>query len=393
MSRFTAEAAAPSATRVLLYIDSLKAGGAERIALCWAGWLLEKGHSVVVLTRHGPRRDFYPLPAGVERVVEPREPGWLRRLGWLGFPLRLWRLRCRLHALQPALVLGITTLPAIKLLLASAAAPWPVLVAERNYPPAKPPAPLWRWLRRLTYPWARLHLVQTQRTASWLVATQSVGAQRCVLVPNPVIWPLPQFEPVLEPRAVLPPGVRVLLAVGTKPHQKGFDRLIGAFLRLASAFPDWHLVILGLEPAPGRHQQAVTDLLARRQADPLLRKRLHCPGAAGNVADWYAVADLFVLSSRYEGFPNVLLEAMASGCAVLACACPTGPDEIIRHQEDGWLVPADVDPAGLAAGLAPLMQDQALRERLGANARAVAKRFAEPVVRQQFLSALEPLLP
>lgn len=377
---------------VLLYIDSLKAGGAERIALRWATWLQQAGHGVVLLTRHGPRRDFYPVPAGIQRLVEPAEPRWLRRLGWFGFPLRLLRLRRLLHRLQPSLLIGITTLPAIKLLVASAAAPWPVLVAERNFPPAKQPGPVWRWLRRLSYPWASLHLVQTQRTATWLAATQAVQEHRCVLVPNPVIWPLPQFEPKLDPRAWLPPGAQVLLAVGTKPHQKGFDRLISAFLRLAPAFPHWHLVILGLDPSPGRHQPAVADLLARRAADPLLRKRLHCPGAAGNVADWYAAADLFVLSSRYEGFPNVLLEAMASGCAALACACPTGPDEIIQHGHNGWLVPADVDPEGLAVALAPLMQDPLLRQRLGANGRAVAQRFAEAEVQRQFLACLEPLL-
>ena len=377
---------------VVLYIDALKTGGAERITLRWAAWLEQVGHPVVLLTRHGNRRDFYPLPATLERRVEPPEPLWLRRMGWLGLPLRVWRLRCLLQELQPALVLGITTLPAIKVLLASAHCPWPVVISERNYPPAKPPALPWRWLRRLTYPWARAHLVQTLRTADWLVAHQGVPRARCQPVPNPVVWPLPCFEPRLDPSVVVPTGASMLLAVGTKPHQKGFDRLVEAFALLAPRFPSWHLVILGLDPGSGSHQRAVLDLLERRQADPRLRERLHCPGAAGNVGEWYSAAELFVLSSRYEGFPNVLLEAMASGCACLACACPTGPDEIISHGEDGWLVPADASPADLAEGLAHLMEDQELRRRLGGNARCVVDRFAEVEVRHRFLSALEPLL-
>ena len=382
----------PCRRPVLLYIDALKTGGAERIALRWAGWLQQAGHRVVLLTRHGSRRDFYPLPATLERRVEPPEPHWLRRLGWFGFPLRLWRLRNVLHDLQPALVLGITTLPAIKVLLASVGSPWPVVISERNYPPAKPPALLWRWLRRLAYPWAQGHLVQTLRTADWLVAHQGVPRERCHPVPNPVIWPLPVFEPQLDPSASLPAGASLLLAVGTKPHQKGFDRLLDAFALIAPRFPSWHLVILGLDPAPGRHHRAVVELLERSQADPVLRQRLHCPGAAGNVGEWYAAADLFVLSSRYEGFPNVLLEAMASGCACLACACPTGPDEIISHREDGWLLPADASPADLADALAVLMEDQDLRRQLGRNARSVVDRFAEAEVRHRFFSALEPLL-
>ena len=377
---------------VLLYIDSLKTGGAERIALTWAAWLRDAGYSVLLLTRHGTRRDFYPVPAGIERCVEPNDPPWLRRLGWFGFPVRLWRLRLLLKRVQPALVIGITTLPAIKLLLASGAAPWPVLVSERNFPPAKPPARSWRWLRRLSYPQARLHLVQTQRTAEWLVAHQGVLPQRCVTVPNPVLWPLPRFEPALAPHSCLPTDAKMLLAVGTKPYQKGFDRLISAFLHLAEEHPDWHLVILGLDPAAASHHRAVADLLARRQADPLLRRRLHCPGPVGNVADWYGVADLFVLSSRYEGFPNVLLEAMASGAACLACACPTGPNEIISHGHNGWLLPAEVDSEQLSVGLKVLMADEELRLQLGQNARAVIHRFAEAEVRRRLLDALEPLL-
>ena len=297
---------------------------------------------------------------------------------------------CRL---QPSFVIGMTTLPAIKLLVASVAAPWPVVVSERNYPPAKPPARPWRWLRRLCYPWARIHLVQTQRTADWLVRHQGVSSQRCFPVPNPVLWPLTSFEPRVQPSSCLPAGAKLLLAVGTKPHQKGFDRLISAFLRLAADHPEWHLVLLGLDPTAGRHHQAVADLLARREADPVLRRRLHSPGQVGNLADWYAAADLFVLSSRYEGFPNVLLEAMASGCPCLSIACPTGPDEIISHGHDGWLLPAQADVHQLAMGLRALIEDPVLRERLGRNAPAVMHRFAQPQVRQRLLKALEPLLP
>ncbi|MFM7674862.1 MAG: glycosyltransferase [Synechococcus sp.] len=382
---------APGEAPVLLYIDSLQAGGAERITLQWAAWLQEAGRPVVVLTRHGPARDFYPLPAGLERAVEPHDPAWLRRLGWWGFPLRVWRLRRLLAERRPALVVGVTTLPAIKLLLASLAAPWAVAVSERNYPPAKPPAPPWRWLRRLTYPWAARHLVQTRRTLAWLTTTQAVRQERCRVVPNPVAWPLAAFPPHLEPTALVPPGASLLLAVGTKPYQKGFDRLVEAFARLAPRHPQWHLAILG--PDPVGHRPGVAELVARREAEPLLRQRLHLPGPVGNVGDWYAACNLFVLSSRYEGFPNVLLEAMASGCACLACACPTGPEEIVRHGVDGWLVPGDADAAALAAALEPLLEDSALRERLGAGALAVRERFGPEEVRRRFLAALDPLLP
>ncbi|CAK6687456.1 glycosyltransferase [Synechococcus sp. CBW1107] len=383
----------PSPGPVLLYIDALKAGGAERITLQWAQWLRQAGLPVLLLTRHGPERDFYPLPAGLNRRVEPPEPRWLKALGWWGFPWRLLRLRRLLRQLSPCLTLGITTLPAIKLLLVSAGLPWAVVVSERNYPPAKPPALPWRWLRRLTYPRAAAHLVQTRRTLAWLISTQAVPESRCHLVPNPIGWPLADFPPRIAPAALIPAGASLMLAVGTKPHQKGFDRLLAAFARLAPRHPSWHLVILGLDPASGSHRRAVADLVAQWKADPLLRQRVHLPGPVGNVADWYGACDLFVLSSRYEGFPNVLLEAMVSGCACLACACPTGPEEIVRHGQDGWLVPAEADAALLERELERLIDDPRLRRRLGSEARAVRQRYGEAAVREQFLAALKPLMP
>ena len=72
--------------RVVLYIDSLKTGGAERVTLLLARWLVEAGWQATVLTRHGASRDFYPVPAGVQRSVEPGDPIWLRRFGPFGFP-------------------------------------------------------------------------------------------------------------------------------------------------------------------------------------------------------------------------------------------------------------------------------------------------------------------
>src|SRR5690606_13846874 len=103
------------------------------------------------------------------------------------------------------------------------------------------------------------------------------------------------------------------------------------------------------------------------------------PGHVGNVAHWYERADLFVLSSRAEGFPNVLVEAMASGCAVVATRCDAGPAEIVRDGEDGLLVaPNDID--ALAGALDALMGDDALRKRLARRATEARHRFAEDAI-------------
>jgi glycosyltransferase involved in cell wall biosynthesis len=367
--------------RVLIAIHSLHTGGAERVALQFARWLLEAGHGVVLLTPARAGADFYPLPAGLERRHEPPLPGPLERLGTLGFPLRVWRLRRLLRRERFDLALGITTLPAVKLLLAASGLGLPVVVAERIFPGATPLALPWRGLRRLTYPQAALHLVQTEAIAAWL--RQRRLARRTTVLANAIPWPLPDHPPRQDPVDLLRPEEHLVLAVGTKPHQKGFDRLVPAFAAAAARRPGWRLAMVGLPPQAWPPSWPPLPAGAAR---PLL------PGRVGNLADWYARADLFVLSSRFEGIPNVLLEAMASGCACLAIDCPTGPAELVEHDRNGWLLPACAGVGELKTALEALMDDPRRRQRLGEGARAVQQRFAESTIRRQFLNALAPWL-
>ena len=376
--------------RVLLYIDSLKTGGAERVTLLFARWLAQEGWRATVLTRHGPSRDFYPVPAGVHRAIEPSDPSWLRRLGLLGFPLRVLRLRAWLQRHQPDLVLGMTTLPAIKLLLAVRGMACPCIVSERNFPPLKRPGWPWRLLRRLTYPWAQLHLVQTESTGRWLAQHLNARPQLCLA--NPVAWPLPRFAPDPDPtdwlaRQKVGADQQVLLAVGTKAHQKGFDRLMAMFALLRQRHPQAHLVILGMDAVPyhGVDQQAQL-----RRMLPQASHSLHFPGRVGNVQDWYERADLFALPLR--GFPNVLLEAMASGCCCVSSDCPQGPAELIRDGVNGRLLPNDANPQTWADVVSVLLVDSEERQRLAGRALDVRQRFSEGRLRRCFMSGVSQLV-
>jgi glycosyltransferase involved in cell wall biosynthesis len=367
--------------RVLIAIHALRAGGAERVALQFARWLLESDHQVMLLTASRTGADFYPLPAGGERQWETALPWPLERLGPLVFPLRLWLLRRLVHRERFDLAIGMTTLPAVKLLLAASGGVPPVVVAERIFPAATRLSLPWRWLRRLTYPRAALHLVQTEAIAIWL--RQRGLTRRTTVLANAIPWPLVDHPPLVDPAAWLAPDERLVLAVGTKPHQKGFDLLVQAFAAVAVRRPGWRLAIVGLPP---EGWPAAWPALPAGPSGPLL------PGRVGNLAAWYARADLFVLSSRFEGIPNVLLEAMASGCACLAIDCPTGPAELVEHDRNGWLLPANTGADELASGLEALIDDPARRRRLGERAMAVRHRFAEATIRQRFLQSLEPWL-
>jgi GalNAc-alpha-(1->4)-GalNAc-alpha-(1->3)-diNAcBac-PP-undecaprenol alpha-1,4-N-acetyl-D-galactosaminyltransferase len=234
----------------------------------------------------------------------------------------------------------------------------PVIVAERTDPAMLPSGKLWNILCRSTYPLAARVVVQSPEAADYY--RPSLRRQP-VVIPNPV----PPAEQMAEEYFHLKrPSI---IAIGRFTLEKGFDLLLDAFARIAHRHVDWTLTIFGDGP--------LRLVLKRRCNDLDLQGRVKMPGLIANVQAVLQQADLFVLPSRFEGFPNALCEAMACGVASIATDCPSGPRQIIRHQVDGILVPnEDVD--ALALNMDCLMSDPLLRQRLGKRSVEVVRRFS-----------------
>jgi glycosyltransferase involved in cell wall biosynthesis len=155
--------------------------------------------------------------------------------------------------------------------------------------------------------------------------------------------------------------------MGRLVDQKGFDVLVRAFASIADEFPDWTVRIYG--DGPDR------DALSSQIASFGLSTRITLVGRTDAPDAVLAAASMFALPSRYEGFPNVLLEAMSHGCACVATDCDSGPAELIVSAHNGVLTPVN-DAFSFAQGLAALMDDAALRTRFGHNATRVREQFA-----------------
>ena len=162
-----------------------------------------------------------------------------------------------------------------------------------------------------------------------------------------------------------------VLAMGRLSQEKGFDLLLKAWSLAMPQLPDWSLRIAG-------DGQMRAELV--RQACSLgISGRVNFAPFSDDPFSLYSECGMFVLSSRFEGLPFVLIEAMTCGTACISFDCPNGPREVIRNRANGLLVPAE-QVSALASAIVELGEDPMLRLRLGNAARSVSKPFSEPRV-------------
>ena len=353
--------------RLLIYIHSLENGGAERVVANLANHWVSKGWNVTVVTVASDTKDFYALDPAVRRIAL-NLTGSSRNVlaGFWRTAKRVKALRRILQQVQPDIALS--AMHTANVILALAARGLPDLHAigsEHNFPPKAPMGIIWETLRRHAYGQLTAVVALTQECASWL--TSHSYARRILVIPNAACWPLSSQEPHIFPMAYCLPNRKILLAVGRLSMEKNFSTLIDMFSHLALRHPDWDLVILGEGPL---REELLSQVQAAR-----LEQRVFLPGCVGNMGDWYEQATLYAMSSRFEGFPNTLVEAMAYGLPAVSFDCDTGPRDIIRHEVDGFLVAPD-DAVGMELVLDRIMGDDQLRGNLASRAIEARERFS-----------------
>lgn len=176
-----------------------------------------------------------------------------------------------------------------------------------------------------------------------------------------------------------------VIAVGRLDYQKGFDRLIQVWelVQKTGKYTDWNLDIFG----QGEWKEWLQLLIDEKY----LSDTLHINKPTNRIYEEYAKSSIIVMTSNYEGFGMVLVEAMACGVPAIAFDCQCGPKDIIQPGENGLLV-RNGDIEGLAAAMMKLMDDAAYRQRLSENAKGIISTYAEETVMQQWITLFTTLV-
>lgn len=196
---------------------------------------------------------------------------------------------------------------------------------------------------------------------------------------------------VVIPNAALDMGKGVsdvsakrVIAVGRLDYQKGFDRLVKAWKIVMDSgrFPDWHLDIFGR----GEWKDMLEDMARAENVSD----SLHLAGVTTSITEEYMRSSMLVMSSNYEGFPMVMIEAMSCGLPAVSFDFMCGPKDIIKDGVNGLLV-HNGDIQGLAEAMMRLMDDQALRTRMSLEARKVVDDWSEEKIMHRWTSLFESL--
>jgi glycosyltransferase involved in cell wall biosynthesis len=364
--------------KLVLVISSLGGGGAERVMTLLANAWVAHGDEVTLVTLASSQADRYRLDPAVRRIALDVTGDSSHVLAAIGHNIvRIRALRRAIASSRPDAVISFIAESNVRVLIAAAGLRVPVIISERTALNGHHMRGVWRTLRRWSYPRASAIVAQTRRCAAEL---EALARRQVDVIANPVSIESRPDDTAADERA----GGYVLLAVGRLSPEKGFDLLIEAFAQVAERHPDWNLVILGEGP--------LRTELARKVGEHDLGGRISMPGFDAHIRQAMRRADLFVLSSRYEGFPNALLEAMTEGRACVSFDCDAGPRELIDHRRNGWLGPAG-DTRALATALDKLMGDAELRAQLGHCARDVSSTYSLATILDQWNDLVTSVLP
>lgn len=342
--------------RILFLVGSLRMGGAERVVSRLANYWSQKGFEVCVATVREEASDFYKLEPQISRVAF--DLGYSVRYKhqrYIKYFKTIYATGKVIRGFKPDVVISFVTGMNFRALAMKPFFSMPFIISERTNPDRQKINARGARIRRLIYPFADkvVFVSEGVREAySWL------EDEKKSVIYNPAIR--------LPETAVDRVAEKTIVTLGRLNEVKGHDMLIDAFNRIAGKYPDWRLRIYG----EGDYRWNLEQQIAQSP----FGDRITLEGFTRTPEECLKSAGLFVLSSRHEGFPNALVEAMSMGLPCISFDCPFGPGELITHGENGLLVePENMEK--LADAMEEMICRPQQREAMGREAATVRKRL------------------
>lgn len=353
--------------KIILITDSLTSGGAERVMSILANNFSDIGYNTTIISKsHQPA--FYQLNEKIKLVFPKTKINYQNKITTLFSRIHLYRdIYKYLKNENPELVIPFSTTTNGAIILLCKMLGLHVIASEHTNYKVKS---IFRWfIKRYIYPHANFLTVLTERDKK---EYYDRFMNNVIVMPNPL--PLAPIENVnISQRE------KIILAVGNLSRWKikGFDNLLKIFSTVTNKYSDWKLHIAG-GGDPMYLQTLIKDLK--------LENRVTILGEIKDIQSLMQQSAIFVLPSRWEGLPMVLLEAMSQGMACIAFDCFTGPADILTHGKDGIII-EDQNNTNFAKELSKLIMDEDLRYTLGKNAIETSKTYLPEkiVTRWQFL--------
>lgn len=356
--------------KILICIATMRAGGAERTTAALANEFIINNQVTILTLDHDV--SFYKLdekihhiPLGICKESRSKGEAVLNNLNYI------FQIRKIIKKLQPDAILCMTSTMWLIGYLAKLFLKARLVGSERSNPYRDTATGIWKQFKKLGALLCDGMIFQTERAQKYY--TRSVQ-KKSIVIPNGIwnqdIEDIPYYEE----------KEKKICGMGRLIELKGFDTLIKAFAEVSSKISDYKLVIYGEGPERKNLEKLIKELK--------VEDKVELPGIYENAICEIAKAKVFVLSSRYEGMPNALIEAMACGVACIATDCEMGPRELIEQEKNGILVPTD-HISRMSGAMYELISDSEKARRISENAYQIRTKLSASQIANRYYQYLK----
>lgn len=274
------------------------------------------------------------------------------------------------------LLIGFITSANILATIAAKLNKIPCIISERHDPHNNDNTTrFWHILRKLVYPWSDQLVVQTNKVKA--VYENMINSKKITVIPNPISQDLTAMRKITTRTSE-----KIILTVGRLNNDKRQHILIEAFKKLN--LTDWKVLIIGNGPNKQKNQDLIKSLG--------LSSQVKIKSDIKDIFNYYNQASIFVFTSKAEGFPNALLEAMHFGLPCISTDCNYGPSDIIDNGENGFLITVDGNTEDeLVSKISELVANADLRQKFSENALESTEKYRSNKISKEWIELIYSL--